>query len=83
MINNIPALFSLYYYDDIKLYPPFSSGISLTNFLTQLLFLKSMKRSLLYLIIVVAGVFMLSSCTATKRDCQGNKHVRLKNGIYL
>jgi len=43
MRNIIPALFSLYYYDDIKLYPPFSSGISLTNFLTQLLFKKVWK----------------------------------------
>jgi hypothetical protein len=25
----------------------------------------------------------ISSCTSMKRDCQGNKHVRLKNGIYL
>jgi len=32
MKSNFPALFSLPIYDGIKLYPPFSSGISLTNF---------------------------------------------------
>ena len=23
------------------------------------------------------------SCTTMKKDCQGNRHVRLKNGLYL
>ncbi len=35
----------------------------------------------LALLAMVAVVF--SSCAATKRDCQGVKHTRLKNGIYL
>lgn len=41
-----------------------------------------MKRFFLFvgILIVMAASF---SCTATKRDCQGNKHTRLKNGIYL
>ena len=26
---------------------------------------------------------MLSSCAATKRDCNGVKHYKLKNGIYI
>jgi hypothetical protein len=25
----------------------------------------------------------ISSCATMKRDCQGNRHVKLKNGIYL
>jgi hypothetical protein len=28
-------------------------------------------------------VACLSSCAATKRDCQGVKHTRLSNGIWL
>lgn len=42
-----------------------------------------MKKFLLYLTVVAVTVFVFSSCAATKRDCQGNKHYRLKNGIYL
>jgi len=36
--------------------------------------------------ILLAGSVMamtLSSCAATKRDCNGSKHTKLKNGIYL
>jgi hypothetical protein len=25
----------------------------------------------------------MSSCVSMKRDCQGKKHTRLSNGIYL
>ena len=39
---------------------------------------------------IIIGVFLaiviftfLTSCSATKRDCQGVKHTKLKNGIYL
>ncbi len=42
-----------------------------------------MKKLLLCLAIVAVAAFVLSSCAATKRDCQGVKHTRLKNGIYL
>ena len=38
------------------------------------------------LFILIAGSVMamtMTSCAATKRDCQGVKHTRLKNGIYL
>ncbi|HEY6062590.1 MAG TPA: hypothetical protein VIV35_03215 [Chitinophagaceae bacterium] len=42
-----------------------------------------MKKLLLCLVIVTVATFVLSSCAATKRDCQGVKHYRLKNGIYL
>lgn len=42
-----------------------------------------MKKFLLSFGIVAVLTFVLSSCAATKRDCQGNKHTRLKNGIYL
>jgi hypothetical protein len=41
-----------------------------------------MKKFLL--LAAAAGLLaMFSSCAATKRDCQGVKHTRLKNGIYL
>ena len=42
-----------------------------------------MKKLLICLATVAVITFVLSSCAATKRDCQGNKHYRLKNGIYL
>jgi len=38
------------------------------------------------LFVLFAGSVMamtLSSCAATKRDCNGVRHVKLKNGIYL
>jgi hypothetical protein len=25
----------------------------------------------------------VTSCSTMKKDCQGNRHVRLKNGIYI
>jgi hypothetical protein len=42
-----------------------------------------MKKLLLCLATVAVVTFVFSSCTATKRDCQGVKHYRLKNGIYI
>ncbi len=42
-----------------------------------------MKKFLLGLAIMAVTAFVFSSCAATKKDCQGNKHYRLKNGIYL
>lgn len=39
-----------------------------------------------FLLCIVAGALMtlsFSSCTATKKDCQGVKHYKLKNGIYI
>jgi hypothetical protein len=42
-----------------------------------------MKRILFTLATAAVVTLMLSSCAATKKDCQGNKHYRLKNGIYL
>lgn len=42
-----------------------------------------MKKFLLCLATFAAVTFVFSSCAATKRDCQGVKHYRLKNGIYL
>ena len=35
------------------------------------------------LIGLVALVFVASSCSSMKKDCQGRRHERLKNGIYL
>ncbi|HMK27850.1 MAG TPA: hypothetical protein VK483_17585 [Chitinophagaceae bacterium] len=42
-----------------------------------------MKKFLLGLSIIAAVSFVFSSCASQKRDCQGVRHVRLKNGIYL
>ncbi|MGB3005423.1 MAG: hypothetical protein WBC06_02865 [Chitinophagaceae bacterium] len=42
-----------------------------------------MKKFLLSIALAATVMFLFSSCAATKRDCQGNKHYRLKNGIYL
>ncbi len=42
-----------------------------------------MKKLLFSLVAVAMVALVLSSCAATKRDCRGNKHVRLSNGIYL
>ncbi|WP_281169181.1 hypothetical protein [Terrimonas ferruginea] len=42
-----------------------------------------MNKFITCLAAMVLLTFVLSSCAATKRDCQGVKHTRLKNGIYL
>ncbi len=42
-----------------------------------------MKKLLFSLAAIAMVTLVLSSCAATKRDCRGNKHVRLSNGIYL
>ncbi|HVG13716.1 MAG TPA: hypothetical protein VM935_02110 [Chitinophagaceae bacterium] len=36
-------------------------------------------------LLCIAGVLSItvSSCTTMKKDCQGNRHVKLKNGIYI
>lgn len=42
-----------------------------------------MKKLFVGFTALAVAALLLSSCAATKRDCQGNKHYRLKNGIYL
>ena len=42
-----------------------------------------MKKLVLCFAVGVMVMSMLSSCAASKRDCHGIKHTRLKNGIYL
>lgn len=42
-----------------------------------------MKKILVMLTLFAFLAGSLSSCVATKKDCQGVKHTRLKNGIYL
>jgi hypothetical protein len=42
-----------------------------------------MKKLFFYFIAGAVIISMLSSCAASKRDCNGVKHTRLKNGIYL
>jgi len=42
-----------------------------------------MKKIMLFIIAGSVTIFMLSSCAASKRDCQGVRHTKLKNGIYL
>lgn len=42
-----------------------------------------MKRMLLIFGILAVVMVTVSSCASMKRDCQGRKHQRLANGIYL
>ena len=42
-----------------------------------------MKKLLFVLLAGSLMAVMFTSCAATKRDCHGVKHTRLKNGIYL
>ena len=42
-----------------------------------------MKRFFLLALAAAVVCTSVTSCATMKRDCQGNKHVRLKNGIYI
>jgi hypothetical protein len=42
-----------------------------------------MKRILFVSSLLALLIVTISSCSASKKDCQGNRHYRLKNGIYL
>ena len=42
-----------------------------------------MKRILFLFGALAVLMVTISSCAATKRDCQGNKKTRLPNGIYI
>ena len=42
-----------------------------------------MKRLFLLVGLVAIMGSTFSSCVTMKRDCQGVKHTRLKNGIYI
>jgi hypothetical protein len=44
---------------------------------------KGMKKFLLCIALVATVMFIFSSCAATKRDCQGNKHYKQKGGFYM
>ncbi|HUR67001.1 MAG TPA: hypothetical protein VMZ03_11695 [Chitinophagaceae bacterium] len=42
-----------------------------------------MKKLFLCLALIATVMFALSSCAATKRDCNGVRHVKQKGGFYL
>jgi hypothetical protein len=42
-----------------------------------------MKRLMLCLMAGAVMMVVLNSCAATKRDCQGVKHYKHKNGFYM
>ena len=42
-----------------------------------------MKRILFISGALAVLMVSISSCASVKKDCQGNKHYKLKNGIYL
>lgn len=42
-----------------------------------------MKRVLIICSLLAVIACSFSSCATMKRDCQGRKHTRLANGIYL
>jgi Na+/proline symporter len=53
----------------------------------QLLFIKIvllfMKRMFFVFGLLAILMMSMSSCMTMKRDCQGKRHTRLPNGIYL
>ncbi|MEQ1676975.1 MAG: hypothetical protein ABL876_09755 [Chitinophagaceae bacterium] len=41
-------------------------------------------KKLMFCIAMAATITVIfSSCAATKRDCQGNKHYKQKGGFYM
>jgi hypothetical protein len=42
-----------------------------------------MRKILCVLWVTAVLSITISSCTTMKKDCQGNRHVKLKNGIYI
>ena len=42
-----------------------------------------MKRILLVWGLLSVLLVTVSSCSSMKKDCRGNRHYRLNNGIYL
>ena len=42
-----------------------------------------MKKAACHLLFVALLSTSLTSCLSMKKDCQGVRHTRLKNGIYL
>ena len=42
-----------------------------------------MKKNFLCFLAGLVMLSMLSSCVSMKKDCQGAKHYKLKNGIYI
>lgn len=42
-----------------------------------------MKKLMLCLLAATVLTFVLSSCAATKKDCQGVKHYKQKGGFYM
>ena len=42
-----------------------------------------MKKFFLCLVLAATVMFILNSCAATKRDCNGVRHVKQKGGFYL
>jgi hypothetical protein len=42
-----------------------------------------MKKLLFVLLAGSVMAVLFSSCTSMKKDCLGNRHYKLKNGIYL
>lgn len=42
-----------------------------------------MKKLILCFLTVAVLLFVLSSCAATKKDCNGVKHYKHKGGFYI
>lgn len=42
-----------------------------------------MKRSFFLLGLLATVVITISSCVSMKKDCQGKRHYRTANGIYI
>jgi len=44
---------------------------------------KQMKKTFSFLLIALFASLVFSSCLTMKKDCQGRKHYRQPNGVYL
>ncbi len=42
-----------------------------------------MKKFYLYILSGLVVMFILSSCASMKKDCNGVKHYKTRNGIYV
>jgi hypothetical protein len=54
-----------------------------TDIVQSLIVCVLMKKFFLAMGLIALITVTMSSCVSMKRDCQGRKHTRLANGIYL
>jgi hypothetical protein len=77
---NSMVLFSFSLYAVIL---PKSLPLNFPNQFVGPLFKLFMKKFLLCLSVIAVVMLLLTSCAASKRDCQGVKHYKTKGGFYM